>query len=119
MKREIPVPAAPVRPKPSPAGISDDEIIARIGNDPQWNGDWEGSYPSHSEADLALCCKLAFWTGKDERRMDSLFRVSGLMRPKWDEKHGPLTYGEEAIRKASTSRDTNCTEEFTATLLQV
>ena len=102
MKRELPVPAAPVRlkPSPAPAGISDDGIIARIGNDPLWNGDWEGSYASHSEADLALCCKLAFWTGKDESRMDSLFRVSGLMRPKWDEMHGRTTYGEEAIRKA-------------------
>jgi hypothetical protein len=48
-----------------------------------WNGQWKGDYPSQSEADLALCCQLAFWTGKDRARMDSLFRGSGMMREKW------------------------------------
>ena len=47
-----------------------------------WNGDW-GDYPSQSEADSALCCVLAFWTGRDIGRIDRLFRQSGLMRPKW------------------------------------
>jgi hypothetical protein len=48
---------------------------------------WEGShngYPSQSEADLALCNILAFWTGRDVARMDQLFRQSGLMRDKWE-----------------------------------
>lgn len=49
-----------------------------------WNGQWKGDYPSQSEADSALCCLLAFWTGNDPGRMDSLFRQSGLMRDKWD-----------------------------------
>jgi putative DNA primase/helicase len=48
-----------------------------------WSGQWEGDYPSQSEADSALCCLLAFWTGNDPTRMDSLFRQSGLMRDKW------------------------------------
>lgn len=32
------------------------------------------SYPSASEADMALCMMLAFWTGKDLERMDRLYR---------------------------------------------
>src|SRR5215204_2145608 len=48
-----------------------------------WNGDTSG-YGSHSEADLALCGMLAFWTGGDAARIDSLFRQSGLYRKKWD-----------------------------------
>ena len=38
-----------------------------------WHGDTAG-YPSHSEADLALCYMLAFWTGRDPGRIDRLFR---------------------------------------------
>ena len=40
-------------------------------------------YPSHSEADLALCNLLAFWTGGDPARMERLFAQSGLVRAKW------------------------------------
>lgn len=46
-------------------------------------GDWQSDYPSQSEADLALCCHLAFYSGNDPGRMDGLFRQSGLMRDKW------------------------------------
>jgi hypothetical protein len=56
-------------------------------------------YDSASEADLALCSLLAFWT-QDTAQLDRLFRHSGLMRPKWDEKHGAQTYGEGTIMKA-------------------
>jgi primase-polymerase (primpol)-like protein len=38
------------------------------------------AYPSASEADLALCAHLAFWTGRDSAWMDRLFRGSALMR---------------------------------------
>jgi hypothetical protein len=48
-----------------------------------WNGDTAG-YGSHSEADLALCNMLSFWTGRDAGRIDDLFRRSGLMREKWE-----------------------------------
>ncbi len=57
-------------------------------------------YSSHSEADLALVSHLAYWTNGDAPRMDSLFRQSGLMRDKWNEKHGAQTYGEITISKA-------------------
>jgi len=64
-----------------------------------FDGDF-ADYPSQSEADLALCQLLAFWTGKDPLTMDRLFRDSGLFRSKWDERHGRDTYGEATIRKA-------------------
>jgi len=57
------------------------------------------NYPSHSEADLALCTILAYRT-KDMNQIDRLFRLSGLYRPKWDEKHGKFTYGEMTIKTA-------------------
>lgn len=52
---------------------------------------------------MALCCKLAFWTGKDREQIDRLFRQSKLFRPKWDERHlaNGATYGEETIGKAA------------------
>ncbi len=40
----------------------------------------------HSSADMALMSMLAFWTGKDQPRMDRLFRRSGLMRDKYDKR---------------------------------
>ena len=67
-----------------------------------YDGNWQAAYPSQSEADLALCNKLAFWAGKDAGLMDSLFRQSALMRPKWDERHfsDGRTYGADVIAKA-------------------
>jgi len=67
-----------------------------------YDGHWQGYYPSQSEADLAFCGKLAFWTSKDAGAMDGLFRKSGLMRPKWDEKHfgDGRTYGQSVIEEA-------------------
>jgi len=41
-------------------------------------------YSSDSEADLALCLILAFWTGRDGDRIDRLFRRSARMREKWE-----------------------------------
>jgi putative DNA primase/helicase len=63
-----------------------------------WNGDTVG-YQSQSEADMALCSMLAFWTGGDRARIDRLFRRSGLYRDKWDEDRGEQTYGEQTIAK--------------------
>lgn len=68
-----------------------------------WVGDTSG-YESHSEADLALCGLLAFWTGGDRNRIDRLFRRSGLYRDKWDDDRGAQTYGERTIDKALEGR---------------
>jgi putative DNA primase/helicase len=61
-----------------------------------WAGKWEGDCASQSEADLALCSLLAFWTGRDPGRIDALFRCSGLMREKWDR----ADYRESTVSKA-------------------
>lgn len=61
---------------------------------------WQSVYHSQSEADLALCNQLAFWTGKNPEQMDRIFRTSGLMREKWDRKVGDSTYGQNTIKKA-------------------
>lgn len=65
-----------------------------------YSGNWQGVYHSQSEADLALCNQLAFWTGKNPEQMDRIFRTSGLMREKWDRKTGESTYGRMTINKA-------------------
>jgi putative DNA primase/helicase len=53
-----------------------------------WAGDTNGyehdDNNGHSEADLALCSLLAFWTGPDPDRIARLFRRSGLYRRKWE-----------------------------------
>jgi putative DNA primase/helicase len=48
------------------------------------NGDVSKYGGDESRAELALCSILAFWTGNDRERIDSLFRQSALMRDKWD-----------------------------------
>lgn len=65
-----------------------------------YSGNWQGVYTSQSEADLALCNQLAFWTGRNEAQMDRLFRSSGLYRKKWDTRRGSDTYGNITISKA-------------------
>ncbi len=80
-------------------------------------GNWQNYYKSQSEADIALCNMLAFWTACDFEQMDRIFRTSGLMRNKWNEMHGINTYGDMTITKAiddcnntfepSTTRDFN------------
>lgn len=92
-----------------PDNLSDSELLERMFNSQHgleikrlYEGDIT-SYQSQSEAELALCNHLAFWTGHNANRIDSLFRRSGLMRSKWDEKHGNMTYGQMTIDKAINS----------------
>ena len=64
---------------------------------------WEGNIPdgkSHSEADMSLASYLAFWCGGDIEQMDRLFRMSGLMRDKWDRSQSGSTYGEITLNRA-------------------
>ena len=58
-------------------------------------------YGSQSEADMALCGVIAFWT-QDSNIIDAIFRQSRLMRRKWDERHraDSATYGQMTIEKA-------------------
>ncbi|KTG18030.1 hypothetical protein AUR66_18445 [Haloferax profundi] len=88
--------------------LEDDELLKKAKNasngskfERLWNGNTAG-YDSNSEADMALSCLLAFWTGGDTAQMDTLFRQSGLLRAKWDEVHyaDGSTYGEKTIERA-------------------
>ena len=58
-------------------------------------GDLTG-YGSQSEADLALCTIVAFRTGNNPEAIDSIFRMSALMRDKWDRED----YRDRTIEKA-------------------
>jgi len=71
-----------------------------------WEGD-HSDYRSQSEAELALCSLLSFWTGQDTDRIDRLFRQSGLFREKWDERHNATgeTYGAMTIQKATKNTE--------------
>ena len=92
----------------TPADLSVAEIIKRAENSAKtgtrftmfMKGGWEQFYSSHSEADMALANDLAFWTGRDFHKMDTIFRNSSLMREKFDEKHGAVTYGTSLLNKA-------------------
>jgi putative DNA primase/helicase len=114
-------PPPPPKPKPKPAkppsgeannagagltALTDRDLIERAKQAKNgdkfgrlWDGDWS-SYASQSEADLALCSLLAFWTDCDASRIDTLFRCSGLMREKWDAGRGDGTYGSGTIAEA-------------------
>lgn len=92
----------PSKTQPSANTLSDQEILEKArkaANADKFNmlmsGQWQGNYPTQSEADSALCCLLAFWT-RDPDQIDRLFRQSGLYRDKWDRKG----YGSETINDA-------------------
>lgn len=108
-------PADRSREKPSFELYDDLEVIKRDMFNSQngaeiralWDGNMTGylkpnGEPDHSSADLALVNHLYFWSYGDTGITDMLFRQSGLMRPKWDERHGRATYGELTIEKAAT-----------------
>ena len=94
--------------------IADDELLklAKTSKDGEmfdklYRGDWQEKYKSQSEADFALCCKLAFWSGRNEAQIDRIFRSSGLYREKWDTSHSAdgSTYGLQTVRNACTNTD--------------
>lgn len=91
--------------------LSDDELLQKAknaDNGEKFTALWEGNisglnYKSHSEADMALCYLLAFWTGGSHTDVDRLFRKSHLYRDKWDNDRGEQTYGDLTISNAISS----------------
>jgi len=84
-----------------PTKLTDDQIISlasEAANAKKFmalmDGDISG-YPSHSEADQALCNILAFYT-ISEGQIDTIFRRSGLYREKWER----ADYRDSTIQKA-------------------
>ncbi len=59
------------------------------------HGDLSAYSNDASRADLALCCKLAFWVGNDPDRIERLFRRSALFREKWNRED----YSKATIQK--------------------
>lgn len=101
----------------TPTNMDDYELIDKIRSSRYgaefnnlYNGDTSAYGGDHSRADLAFCRILAFWTGCDKLQMDRIFRASGLMREKWDQKRnetnrrgiilGAGTYGSQVIELA-------------------
>ena len=103
--------------------LSDEEVLDAIrnsGNSDKFFSLYDGNMSAygddHSKADAALCQYLAFWTRCDKFQMDRLFRRSGLMREKWDQRRNETnrngvvlssgTYGSQTIELAiSCQRD--------------
>lgn len=91
---------------PAELAMTDSELLDRAKNAKNgakfarlYAGDISG-YTSQSEADMALCNHLAYWTGCDAERMDRMFRGSGLFREKWLREQSGTTYGALTIQKA-------------------
>jgi hypothetical protein len=99
--------------EPGPGNsLTDEEVLQRAAsarNGEKFTRLMEGNTSAHdgddSSADLALCNILRFWTGGDPEQMDDLFRRSGLMREKWDERRGESTYGQKTIALALQTRE--------------
>ncbi len=71
-----------------------------------WDGDTSAHGGDASATDLALLSHLLWWCDYDIARADYLFRLSGLMRPKWDERHSSdgRTYGQMTLDKAGEGK---------------
>lgn len=100
------------RPAPIDVGKSTEELLRSAFTSA--NGDsifrlYQGHVGDYgdddSAADLALCSKLAFWTGGNPTILDQMFRGSRLYREKWDKRHSSdgRTYGQMTIDKALAS----------------
>ena len=65
------------------------------GENPKFGGD-------RSKNDLFFCLKLNWANNNDLNQTDRIFRSSGRMRPKWDERHfsNGETYGQATLRKS-------------------
>ena len=71
--------------------VPDDDLVRRALKNVKFKQLWDGDTSEYggddSRADAALCCHLAFWTGKDQERIERLFNHSKLAnRDKWQER---------------------------------
>ncbi len=76
---------APVFERGGESSLSEREIIDKLMSDSKARDLFLGNiggYKSQSEADAALCCKIAFFT-RSPSAINSIFSQSGLYRDKW------------------------------------
>ena len=107
-------PTQPIDRNPSADNRHADEVISHIRASKQCHkfdalmaGNTTG-YGSQSEADIALCSVVVFWT-QAPNVIDAIFRQSALMRAKWDQPHrgDKSTYGQMTVEAAlSGDRET-------------
>jgi hypothetical protein len=89
-----------------PSQLSDDDlkkVMFRWKNGGVIKALWDGEdlqYPSTSEADLAFCNHLGWWTDWERERTNRMFCDSKRWREKWDAVHGEQTYGDMTLDKA-------------------
>ena len=100
-------PETPVRSQISALQRDDRWIVEHASKNSKFSDLYSGNwnllgYGSQSEADLALCNILAFWTDCRPDQMDRIFRSSGLYREKWERRD----YRDETIRTAIS----NCSQ---------
>lgn len=95
----------PPREKPAPVKSDCVDITAAIETalrvDPKFSQLWAGAatgYDSASQADQALCNKLAYYLHGDAVMIDAAFRQSGLYREKWERRDYRETTIETALR---------------------
>jgi hypothetical protein len=102
-------PITEVRPRPISINKSTNELLglafaSKNGDSISrlYDGIIDGYAGDDSAADLALCSKLAFWSGGDPGLLDEMFRGSRLYRDKWNKKHSAdgRTYGQMTLDKA-------------------
>lgn len=121
----------------SPTNMEDSELIEKIRDSRYgsefnrlFNGDMSDYGDDHSRADYNMCKILAFWTGCDKQQMDRVFRKSGLMRDKWDQRRnetsrlgitlGAGTYGSQVIEYAiANQRETYKPPKKTTSFIHV
>ncbi len=103
--------------------IDDDDLLKRAREAANgekfaklWNGDTDDYGGDRSRADAALAAILCYWTRADAARLDKLFRRSGLIRKKWDERRGTETYGERTISHAIAALTARYDPDLDATL---
>ena len=96
-------------PSTSTVSLSDQELLnalfrSRNGSQYEalWRGDMSSAGNDHSKADQILCNGLAWVTGRDTARMDSMFRQSGLYRDKWETN----SYRERTLNNAASTAQT-------------
>lgn len=89
--------------------ISEDEILSKAMKNYNFsslfNGNMTAYNNDHSSADLALCNMLAFWTGKDYNKIDTLFKKSQLYREKWDREDYKKMTIDRAISSCTATYD--------------
>jgi putative DNA primase/helicase len=86
--------------------FTDEEIVANLEKWPNTERQetfkhyfYKGETTDHSSDDFDLCCMIRYWV-QEEEQIDRIFRKSALMRNKWDEMRGSITYGQMTIRNA-------------------